>query len=131
MPACLPLSLPSRFARDLGAFINLESTGPWGPDVVFQHTGDWTLAAYARSAPHPRGTTLAQDFFDLGGWLASSWRKEELHLSSFFFLALEHMLLLVFFWPGGLLPLCAPNRPHLGAPFPWVHGGWVTGWIAV
>ncbi len=72
MPACLPPFLPSRFARDLGAFINLESTGPWGPDVVFQHTGDWTLAAYARSAPHPRGTTLAQDFFDLGGWLSSS-----------------------------------------------------------
>ncbi|EFN50786.1 hypothetical protein CHLNCDRAFT_142511 [Chlorella variabilis] len=42
------------------------STGPWGPDVVFQHTGDWTLAAYARSAPRPRGTTMAQDFFDLG-----------------------------------------------------------------
>jgi hypothetical protein len=80
----------------LGAFINLESTGPWGPDVVFQHTGDWTLAAYARSAPHPRGTTLAQDFFDLGGWLASSRRKEESLLSAFFFLALEHMLLLFF-----------------------------------
>lgn len=32
-----------RFAAQLGAFINLESTGPWGPDVVFQHTGDWTL----------------------------------------------------------------------------------------
>ena len=128
----------ARYARHLGAFINLESTGPWGPDVVFQHTGDWTLKvgdrgapagvphevlrlaaavgsawgsiclvrrgtaaatkqasarshihlclathhssklphpshhhpcmqAYARSAPHPRGTTMAQDFFDLGG----------------------------------------------------------------
>ncbi|KAL4421351.1 hypothetical protein ABPG75_010642 [Micractinium tetrahymenae] len=56
----------SKYARQLGAFINLESTGPWGPDVVFQHTGDWTLQAYARSAPHPRGTTMAQDFFDLG-----------------------------------------------------------------
>lgn len=56
----------SKYAPQLGAFINLESTGPWGPDVVFQHTGDWTLQAYARSAPHPRGTTLAQDFFDLG-----------------------------------------------------------------
>ena len=31
-----PLPPAARFARDLGAFINLESTGPWGPDVVFQ-----------------------------------------------------------------------------------------------
>jgi len=57
----------SPFAKNLGAFINLESTGPWGPDVLFQHTGDsWTLRAYARAAPYPRGTTIAQDFFDLG-----------------------------------------------------------------
>jgi Peptidase family M28 len=56
----------SPFAQELGAFINLESTGPWGPDVLFQHTGDWTLRAYARTAPAPRGTTLGQDFFELG-----------------------------------------------------------------
>ncbi|KAL4547458.1 hypothetical protein Ndes2526B_g06708 [Nannochloris sp. 'desiccata'] len=56
----------SPFAKELGAFINLESTGPWGPDVLFQHTGDWTLRAYARTAPAPRGTTLGQDFFELG-----------------------------------------------------------------
>jgi hypothetical protein len=34
--------------------------------VVFQHTGDWVLRAYARAAPFPRGTTVAQDFFELG-----------------------------------------------------------------
>ena len=56
----------SPYAQELGAFINLESTGPGGPDVLFQHTGDWTLRAYARVAPHPRGTTVGQDFFDLG-----------------------------------------------------------------
>ena len=56
----------SPFAKELGAFINLESTGPWGPDVVFQHSGDWTLRAYARVAPSPKGTTVGQDFFDLG-----------------------------------------------------------------
>ena len=56
----------SPFAKELGAFINLESTGPWGPDVVFQHTGDWTLRAYARTAPAPRGTTVGQDLFELG-----------------------------------------------------------------
>lgn len=38
--ACRPL--PPRFARDLGAFINLESTGPWGPPLLFQHTGKRT-----------------------------------------------------------------------------------------
>ncbi|KFM28509.1 Endoplasmic reticulum metallopeptidase 1 [Auxenochlorella protothecoides] len=53
-------------APGLGAFVNLESTGPWGPDVLFQSSLDWTLPAYARSAPHPRGNTVFQDFFDLG-----------------------------------------------------------------
>jgi len=56
----------SPYATKLGAFINLESTGPWGPDLLFQHTGDWTLRAYARSAPYPRGNTVCQDFFELG-----------------------------------------------------------------
>ena len=33
----------SPYAKNLGAFINLESTGPWGPDVVFQvgWVGGW------------------------------------------------------------------------------------------
>ena len=29
----------SKWAPGVGAFINLESTGPGGPDIVFQHTG--------------------------------------------------------------------------------------------
>lgn len=52
-------------AKDVGAFINIESTGPWGPDVLFQHQG-WALDAYARAAPRPRGNSVAQDFFELG-----------------------------------------------------------------
>lgn len=52
--------------RPLGAFINLESTGPGGPDFVFQHTGGWTIAAYARSAKHPRGAVIGQDIFESG-----------------------------------------------------------------
>lgn len=49
-----------RWAKGLGAFINLESTGASGPDVLFQHTGAWTLRAYARAAKHPHGSCLAQ-----------------------------------------------------------------------
>lgn len=60
-------------AASLGAFVNLESTGPWGPDVLFQSSLDWTLPAYARSAPHPRGNTVFQDFFDLGARAAEGW----------------------------------------------------------
>ena len=52
-------------ARDVGSFINIESTGPWGPDVLFQYQG-WALDAYARVAPRPRGNSVAQDFFELG-----------------------------------------------------------------
>lgn len=31
-----------------------------------QAAGAWPLGAYARSAPHPRGTVVAQDFFRSG-----------------------------------------------------------------
>ncbi|KAK9839270.1 hypothetical protein WJX81_004900 [Elliptochloris bilobata] len=56
----------ARWAPRVGAFINLESTGPGGPDFAFQAAGGWPLGAYARSAPHPRGTVVAQDFFRSG-----------------------------------------------------------------
>jgi len=56
----------SVFSKDVGAFINIESTGNWGPDVLFQHTNDWTLKAFAKVAPYPRGNSMAQDFFELG-----------------------------------------------------------------
>lgn len=35
----------SKWASSVGAFINLESTGPAGPDVLFQHTGESILLA--------------------------------------------------------------------------------------
>ena len=56
----------SMFSKDVGAFINIESTGNWGPDVIFQHTDDWTLKAFSKVAPYPRGNSMAQDFFELG-----------------------------------------------------------------
>lgn len=38
-PAAHGFMQQSPWARDLGVFLNLESTGPLGPDFVFQHTG--------------------------------------------------------------------------------------------
>lgn len=50
----------------IGAVINVESTGPGGPDILLQAAGDWTARAYARAAPRPRGSAIGQDIFDLG-----------------------------------------------------------------
>ena len=35
-------------------------------NTSLQAAGGWPLGAYARSAPHPRGTVVAQDFFRSG-----------------------------------------------------------------
>ena len=40
--------------------VRRESTGPGGPDLVFQHQGAWAMRAYARAATRPRGTVIAQ-----------------------------------------------------------------------
>ena len=32
----------SKWAKQTGAFINLESTGPGGPAYLFQHTGNFS-----------------------------------------------------------------------------------------
>ena len=40
--------------------VRRESTGPGGPDLVFQHQGAWAMRAYARAATCPRGTVIAQ-----------------------------------------------------------------------
>ena len=45
----------SKWAFKLGAFINLESTGPAGPAYLFQHTGDTQLlvpCSKANASPH-------------------------------------------------------------------------------
>lgn len=55
----------SKMVTNIGVFINLESTGSGGPAVVFQATGAWTVDAYSRAAPYPRGTVVAQDCFEL------------------------------------------------------------------
>jgi len=38
----------SPLVTSLGAFINLEAIGAGGVPLVFQHTGAWTVKAYAR-----------------------------------------------------------------------------------
>lgn len=50
----------SKHAGRVGAFINLEALGPGGVPIVFQHSGAWTIHAYARGATHPRGAIFAQ-----------------------------------------------------------------------
>eukprot|EP01025_Chloroclados_australasicus_P050534 TRINITY_DN581_c1_g1_i6.p1 TRINITY_DN581_c1_g1~~TRINITY_DN581_c1_g1_i6.p1 ORF type:complete len:922 (+),score=66.77 TRINITY_DN581_c1_g1_i6:62-2767(+) len=49
-----------------GAFINIESTGPGGTPVMFQHIGAWAAEAYIKTSILPRVTNVAQDFFDAG-----------------------------------------------------------------
>jgi hypothetical protein len=50
----------SKWARRVGAFINLESLGPGGVPIVFQHSSAWAVHAYAAGAAHPRGAIVAQ-----------------------------------------------------------------------
>ncbi|KAG2454500.1 hypothetical protein HYH02_000347 [Chlamydomonas schloesseri] len=56
----------SAHARGLGAFINLEAMGAGGLPILFQHTGAWTVAAWAAGAPNAHGARIAQDIFDTG-----------------------------------------------------------------
>lgn len=50
----------SSWASRVGVFINLESIGPGGSPIVFQHAGAWTIEAFAKGAVHPRGAIAAQ-----------------------------------------------------------------------
>jgi hypothetical protein len=50
----------SSWASRAGCFINLESIGPGGSPIVFQHAGAWTIEAFAKGAVHPRGAIVAQ-----------------------------------------------------------------------
>lgn len=59
----------SKWAPRIGAFINLESTGNGGPDVLFQHTGHWTVSTYAKSALTPRGSVIGQVETCCKAWL--------------------------------------------------------------
>ena len=48
-----------------------------GPDVVFQHAGDWTIKDYAASAKYPRGSVVGQVRIIVYA-LISAWRPPAL-----------------------------------------------------
>jgi hypothetical protein len=50
----------SKWVGRVGAFINLESIGPGGVPIVFQHAGAWMLQEYAAAVSNPRGSIAAQ-----------------------------------------------------------------------
>lgn len=71
LPAAHGFITQSRFVKDLGAFINLESTGPGGPDIIFQYSGmpakdnlemgsepAEPLTCWQQAMPVPRATEL-------------------------------------------------------------------------
>jgi hypothetical protein len=56
------------WARDVAAFVDLESAGPRGKATLFQvgPGAAWLARRYARSVPHPHGTVIGQDIFQSG-----------------------------------------------------------------
>lgn len=50
----------SPWVSRVGVFINLESIGPGGSPIVFQHAGAWVIEAFGKGATHPRGAIAAQ-----------------------------------------------------------------------
>ncbi|XP_067633264.1 endoplasmic reticulum metallopeptidase 1, partial [Eurosta solidaginis] len=54
-----------RWALDCKAFINLDSAGSGGRDIIFQSGPNhpWLMKYYKSSAPHPHGNTIAEELF--------------------------------------------------------------------
>ncbi|CAG0890635.1 unnamed protein product, partial [Cyprideis torosa] len=60
--------LQHRWAPMVRAVVNLEACGSGGRDIIFQAGPDhpWLVEAYAKYAPHPFATVVAQDIFRSG-----------------------------------------------------------------
>ena len=56
------------WARDVRAFLNLESAGNVGKAILFQSGpgNAWLTARYARAVPYPYGSVIGQDIFQSG-----------------------------------------------------------------
>ena len=56
------------WARDVRAFLNLESAGNVGKAILFQAGpgNAWLTGRYARSVPYPYGSVIGQDIFQSG-----------------------------------------------------------------
>ncbi|GAQ80363.1 Zn-dependent peptidase [Klebsormidium nitens] len=56
-----------KWSDSIGAVINIESTGPGGPDLLFQAAGKelWPVRVYSEVVPYPRASVIAQDTFDM------------------------------------------------------------------
>lgn len=57
-----------RWAKDIRAFINLESTGSGGREILFRSgpKHDWMIRKYRQSAPRPFGIAIAEELFETG-----------------------------------------------------------------
>lgn len=51
-----------KWSDSIGAVINIESTGPGGPDIMFQAAGKelWPVRVYSEVVPYPRASVIAQ-----------------------------------------------------------------------
>ncbi|XP_050068625.1 endoplasmic reticulum metallopeptidase 1-like [Anopheles maculipalpis] len=57
-----------RWARQVRAFLNLESAGSGGKELLFQSDPQhpWLIEAYARAVRHPFGQAIGEEIFQLG-----------------------------------------------------------------
>ena len=58
----------SKWRKDVKAYINLESTGSGGREILFR-TGpkhDWLVRMYRESVPRPFGHAVADELFETG-----------------------------------------------------------------
>lgn len=57
-----------RWAKDVAAYINLESTGSDGRSILFRSgpKHDWLIKLYRQSVPRPFGQAIAEELFETG-----------------------------------------------------------------